>query len=265
MDLRGEEMPSPEPNGEELQEVRGWLLEAESVLVLTGAGISAESGVPTFRGGGVEPGLWDRYRPEELATPEAFARDPELVWGWYSWRRTLVGDCRPNPAHEALARFAAGRRGVHLVTQNVDHLHEEAARNLGSSLLPLHLHGSLFRDRCSGCGKEWDVQPKGPHGTMPLPRCESCHSLLRPGVVWFGEMLDAGELDVAARLAQQAALTLVVGTSGLVYPAAGLPRVTLEAGGRVVEVNLEPTPLTPQAHRVFLGSAARLLPLLLDG
>jgi NAD-dependent deacetylase len=236
------------------------------VVVLTGAGISAESGVPTFRGAG---GLWRTYRAEDLATAEAFARDPRSVWEWYAWRRGLVAECRPNPGHIALTRFALDRPGVLLVTQNVDGLHERAARDAAGgpdpgAALPLELHGSLFRDRCSRCGRTSPaldcVDTSSAH---TLPRCSACGGLLRPDVVWFGEALDAAVLSRAFEAARRARVCLVVGTSALVHPAASVPLATLEGGGVMVEVNPDDTALSALAAVVLRGRAGEVLPLLL--
>jgi NAD-dependent deacetylase len=208
---------------------------ADTVIVLTGAGISADSGVPTFRG---REGLWKQYRPEELATPEAFARDPKLVWEWYAWRKSLVATCRPNEAHLALARWIAGRDGVHIITQNVDGLHALAAdavaadtadrerpkRRLkdreqpeaGAAEAILELHGSLFRTRCPGCGaKRESREPVDASSESSLPRCHRCDTMLRPDVVWFGEPLDRYVLRHSFELAERAGACLVVGTSGV--------------------------------------------------
>jgi len=249
---------------------RGLLAEARRVLVLTGAGISAESGVPTFRG---EGGLWRNHRPEQLATPEAFARDPVLVWGWYGWRRRLVAGCAPNPGHEALARLALSGRAT-IVTQNVDGLHERAAATAAQTLggvdpapaLPLTVHGTLFGDRCTRCGRRTDASGAAVDATSPetLPRCPPpCGGLLRPDVVWFGEGLDRDVLDRAFSLAAEADLCLVVGTSAVVQPAASIPLATLRGGGALVEVNPEPTPLSTWATVSVHGPAGVLLPRLL--
>jgi NAD-dependent deacetylase len=247
-------------------DARRLLAEAERIVVLTGAGISAESGVPTFRG---EDGLWKSHRAEDLATPGAFRKDPRLVWEWYAWRRSLVSACRPNEGHRALARIALGRPFTSLVTQNVDGLHEVAARDESqggdpAAAMPIELHGALFRDRCSGCGT------RAPAGASVdasnadrLPRCRGCGALLRPDVVWFGEALDADILQRAFGHARDADVCLVVGTSALVHPAASLPLATLEGGGVIVEVNLEATPLTAHARSFLKGPAAEILPSLL--
>jgi len=244
------------------------LASAAAIFVLTGAGVSAESGVPTFRGA---DGLWKEFRPEELATPAAFARDPRLVWEWYDWRRRLVLDCRPNAAHRALADLAleAGRR-VRIATQNVDGLHAAAARAAAASselsvdldrALPLELHGCLFRTRCTGCGaRRPHAEPIDTTSRNSLPRCEECGSLLRPDVVWFGEALDDAVLSEAVEAAEAASLCLVVGTSAVVQPAASLALVTKRRGGRIVEVNPEPTPLTSLADVSIRASAADAVP-----
>ena len=253
----------PGPPSRDVERARALLTDARRVVVLTGAGVSAESGVPTFRG---EEGLWKRHRPEELATPEAFARDPRLVWEWYGWRREKVGACSPNAGHRALAAFQAGRPGVTLVTQNVDGLHEAAARERGGggAAAPIELHGSLFRVRCTGCGR------RAPHrgrvdaaDASTLPRCDACRALLRPDVVWFGEALDPEVLEAAFAAAEAAEVCLVVGTSAVVHPAASLPRATMAGGGAVVEVNPQPTPLTAAASVSLRASSGALLPLLL--
>jgi NAD-dependent deacetylase len=252
---------------------------ADRVVVLTGAGISAESGVPTFRG---QAGLWKSYRPEELATPEAFRREPELVWAWYTWRRGLVARCTPNEGHRALARFARRHGRVTLVTQNVDGLHQRAAEEPGGGTADgssgteavLELHGSLLRDRCSGCARRTPVDlaqlqassfdQDRAEDASPVPRCAACGGLLRPDVVWFGEMLDEATLERAFEAARRAALCLVVGTSSLVHPAASIPLAALAAGRPVVEVNLEPTPLSRSATVSVRGTAGAVLPELLD-
>ena len=230
-----------------------FLARGSRTVVLTGAGVSAESGVPTFRGA---QGLWQGARPEELATPAAFAQDPGRVWAWYAWRRELVGRCRPNPAHQALARLEASLPWFRLVTQNVDGLHTAAGNNR-----VVELHGSLWKTRCTREGTvSEDRRPKFPE--MP-PRCP-CGALLRPHVVWFGEALPAADMEQALNAAQQAELFLVVGTSGIVQPAASLPGLARAQGAHVVEVNPEPTPLTPMTDESHRGPAAEVLPALLD-
>jgi NAD-dependent deacetylase len=237
--------------------VREALGAARSIVVLTGAGISAESGIPTFRD--AMTGLWARYKPEDLATPEAFLRDPRTVWDWYAWRRARVGEVRPNAGHEALAaleRWAASR-GVDylLVTQNVDGLHAAA----GSRRL-VELHGNIRRVKCfhhAHPASHWDEGAPGP------PACATCGSPLRPDVVWFGEMLPPEALHAAQQAARACEVFLTVGTSGLVEPAASLPYAALEAGAKVVEVNPQPTPLAARAWAAFAGKAGEVLPRLL--
>jgi len=225
---------------------------ARSVVVLTGAGVSAESGVPTFRGA---DGLWRQYRVEDLATPEAFRRNPRLVWEWYDWRRQLIAGCAPNPAHAAIAWLERQVPEFLLVTQNVDGLHRRAG-----SVRMVELHGNLWRARCLQEGTTRDL-PDVPLAEMP-PRC-SCGGLLRPDVVWFGEALPPSALEQALQAADSCDVFLVVGTSAAVQPAASLPRVAREHGAFVVEVNLESTPLTGIAHDRHHGKAGVLLPRLL--
>jgi NAD-dependent deacetylase len=219
--------------------------DARHVLALTGAGISAESGVPTFRGPG---GLWRDFRPEDLATPAAFARDPALVWEWYAWRRDTIAPLLPNAAHRALVALEARAPEFLLATQNVDGLHAAA----GSRRL-VELHGTLWRLRCIACGRVRDDR-RVPLPEVP-PRC-ACGELLRPDVVWFGEPLPPAAVEEAFEAARNADAVLVVGTSSLVYPA---------AGAFVIEVNPEPTPLTAIADLSLRGTAASLLPALVEG
>ena len=238
---------------------RSLVRSARRVVALTGAGVSAESGVPTFRGAG---GLWKQYRAEDLATPHAFARDARLVWEWYGWRRSLVLACAPNAAHRALASAAATRPEFHVVTQNVDGLHAAACGD--AAPLPLELHGSLFRIRCTVCGRRKDDRSAIDATRIEtLPHCETCGALMRPDIVWFGEPLDPMVLGEAVRLASAADVCLVVGTSGLVQPAAGLADLTRRAGGAIVEVNVDSTPITDVAAAVLRGPAAELVPELL--
>jgi NAD-dependent deacetylase len=230
------------------------LREARRILVLTGAGVYAESGVPTFRGPG---GLWRQFRPEDLATPEAFARDPRLVWEWYAWRRETIAPLRPNAAHEALAALEARTPEYLLATQNVDGLHAAA----GSRRM-VELHGTIWRLRCTSCAHAGEDR-RVPMEPVP-PRC-ACGALLRPDVVWFGEALPEAEVARAFEAARQADVALVVGTSSLVYPAAALPQVARQSGAFVIEVNPEATPLTPIADVSLRGSAASVVPALVEG
>lgn len=237
----------------EWETIQGWLAEAERVVVLTGAGISAESGVPTFRGAG---GLWRQHRPEDLATPEAFARGPRLVWEWYDWRRARVAKAEPNPGHLALAQLERRVPDFTLITQNVDGLHQRAG-----SRRVLKLHGDIWTLHCLGCGLE-ETNHDVPLREIP-PRC-SCGGLFRPGVVWFGEALPADVLRHAMEAAAHAQVFLVVGTSAVVQPAASLPLLAQQNGAKLVEINLEETPLSAQADASFWGKAGELLPRLLE-
>lgn len=222
------------------------------MAVLTGAGVSAESGVPTFRG---EKGLWKQHRAEQLATPGAFARDPKLVWEWYEWRRGRIAETRPNPGHYALAEIETRIPKFTLITQNVDGLHEQAgSRNV------LRLHGSIWTLRCTSCGYEREDRSV-PLAELP-PKCE-CRAMLRPGVVWFGEPLPPKVWRDAEAAARTAELFLVVGTSAVVYPAAGLARIAKESGARVVEINIEETELSRGIDEFLQGPSGELLPSLI--
>ena len=212
---------------------------ATRVTALTGAGVSAASGVPTFRGTG---GLWRAFRAEDLATPHAFARDPALVWEWYDWRRGLIAACRPNRAHEVLAAWSHQRPGFSVVTQNVDGLHER----VGTANLT-RLHGSIWTLQCwAACGASPWQDLRTPLDPRP-PRCPGCGGLARPGVVWFGETLDPSNL-AAADAACTCDVLLVVGTSSIVYPAAGLTDVARSRGAWIVEINPEATPTAADVY-----------------
>ena len=209
------------------------LAAASRVTVLTGAGVSAASGVPTFRGAG---GLWRQFRAEQLATPAAFARDPALVWEWYDWRRGLIAACQPNRAHEVLAAWSRRMAGFTLVTQNVDGLHERA----GTAQVT-RLHGSIWALRCwQDCGHPGWTDTATPLDPLP-PRCPACKGLARPGVVWFGETLDPADLQ-RADAATRCDVLLVIGTSAVVYPAAGLIGLARTRGAFVIEINPDATP-----------------------
>ena len=228
------------------------LRNSSRTVVLTGSGISAESGVPTFRE--AQTGLWERYDPQELATPEAFERDPKLVWDWYAWRRKLIAQAAPNPGHLALAALQDTSQNFTLVTQNVDGLHQRAG-----SRDVIELHGNILRTRCSVEGVEVDEYEE----SESPPVCPSCGAPLRPDVVWFGEMLPPGALDAASEAARGAALFLSVGTSSLVYPAAALPYEAFESGATLVEINPKDTPLTPHVDCALRGPAGDVLPRLI--
>jgi NAD-dependent deacetylase len=227
--------------------------QAQRIAVLTGAGISAESGLPTFRGGG---GLWEGHRVEDVATPAAFRRDPGLVWRFYNARRKARGSVRPNPGHLALAQLEArlGDRFT-LITQNVDGLHSAA----GSQRV-LELHGSLARVRCTACEL---IEDRGHEELVELPKCGHCGALLRPDIVWFYEPLPHQVWLRAEEAARTCQCFLVVGTSAVVYPAAGLTLLARESGGRVIEVNLERTEASAHADVTLLGPAGEILPRLL--
>ena len=254
--------------------------------------------MPTFRDAG---GLWRNFRPEELATIGAFERDPRTVWEWYEWRRGFLATCEPNEGHRALARFFLRRGEDGIVTQNVDGLHtraavEEAGDGPPDAALPIEIHGAIARDRCNDCGLRAEAEPLGVRDqvargtgageTQPgdtgadgaqrddtgaaeapsgdtLPRCAECGGLRRPDVVLFGEMLDTALLERAHNMASRADLCLVIGTSAVVYPAAGIPLATLHGGGRIVEVNPQATDLTRAAEVALRGAAGEVLPELL--
>jgi len=218
--------------------------------VLTGAGISAESGVPTFRG---RQGLWKKFRPEQLATMEAFLASPEVVWEWYNWRRELISDVQPNPGHHALKEMEEFFQEFTLITQNVDNLHRLA----GSSRI-LELHGNIYRNKCADCGfvldDDMDIDP------ADIPTCDKCGGRVRPDVVWFGEMLPGDVIEQAFFEAERADVFLSVGTSALVQPAASLPLVAKRGGATLIEINPERTPLSDLADFSFQAKSGELLP-----
>jgi len=237
---------------EKIEMVRMRLADCERVVVLTGAGVSAESGVPTFRG---KDGLWRQYRATDLATPEAFMRDPQLVWEFYNWRRELLAPLHPNAAHVALAEIEKRKPQFLLVTQNIDGLHQAAgSRNV------LELHGNIWRVRCTSCQKVVENR------TVPLlepPACSSCGAMLRPHVVWFGEALDAAILEIAFEALQTCHMMMIIGTSALVQPAASMGVHAKRAGAFVVELNLEATPYSEFYDVSILGKSGDILPRLL--
>lgn len=232
------------------------LRNAPRITVLTGAGVSAESGIPTFRQ--AQTGLWAQYDPEELATPHAFRRDPGLVWRWYQWRNELVSRAAPNPGHTALARMQSVANHVSLITQNVDGLHQEA----GSKDV-IELHGNLRRNKCFEnahvVAAEEQISPSKPGEP---PRCPHCNSYLRPDVVWFGEALPLDALATAYAAAQHCAVLIAVGTSALVHPAASLPIVALQHGATLLEVNPQETALSSYTHFHLQAPAGEILPRL---
>lgn len=261
-------------NGRTLRQVRGAIRRAQGVMILTGAGVSADSGISTFRDAG---GLWDRYRPEELATPQAFRRDPRVVWEWYDLRRRAVLSCRPNRGHKAIAQLLLSREDVTLATQNVDGLHQRAFEEAtDSSFMPpaaldrdsdrtLELHGSILRTRCSVCDmSQQEYESVDTSDVNALPHCLDCGAMMRPDVVWFGESLDGSVLELAFEAARVAEVCIVAGTSAVVQPAASIPLATRDSGGIVVEVNTEDTPLTSLSIWSLRGSSAEVLPQILE-
>ena len=227
---------------------------ASNVVALTGAGVSQESGLRTFRD--AQTGLWAQYKPEELASPQAFARDPKLIWDWYAWRREAVKGVRPNPGHYALAEMEKRAAGFTLVTQNVDGLHRMAGNQK-----VLELHGNIQRVRCADC---YTVTETWEDDIDAVPRCEKCGGLLRPDVVWFGESLPRDQLEAAVEAARSCAVFFSIGTSGVVQPAASLAFAAHNRGAVVVEVNAEPTPLTSKANFALHGKSGEILPRLVE-
>jgi NAD-dependent deacetylase len=236
------------------EELVGFLRKAERVAALTGAGVSQESGLRTFRD--AQTGLWSQYKPTELASPEAYERDPKLVWDWYAWRREAIKGVRPNPGHYTLVDMAQHIPDFTLITQNVDGLHRMA----GSPRV-VELHGNLQRVKCASCGQqaeEWeDAQDE-------VPRCNVCGGLLRPDVVWFGESLPRAELEIAVEAARACHVFFSIGTSGIVQPAASLAFAARNKGAVVVEINAEPTPLTAKVDYALHGKSGEILPVLVQ-
>jgi NAD-dependent deacetylase len=256
--MNGEQtLQSPSEN-EQVRTIRRFMDEASSVAVLTGAGVSAESGIPTFRD--TQTGLWAKYDPMELATPEAFARDPALVSRWYDERRCKCASCAPNAGHLALARleseFEAAGKGFTLITQNVDRLHQQAGSND-----PIELHGTLWVWRCTSCGEEREER-EIPFAEHP-PRC-ACGGIRRPAVVWFGESLSEAALAAAWHAAQSCGIFMSLGTSGVVEPAASLARVAASGGAKTIEINLEETPLSSLVDVTVRAATGDLLPRILS-
>ena len=223
-------------------------------VVLTGAGISAESGVPTFRG---QQGLWKKFRPEQLATMESFLSSPEVVWEWYNWRRELIAEVKPNPGHYALQEMESFFSDFTLITQNVDNLHRVA----GSKGI-LELHGNIYRNKCADC--EFVLRDDLEIDPAEIPTCQRCGGKIRPDVVWFGEMLPRETIEKAFAKAEQAEVFFSIGTSALVQPAASLPLVAKRSGATLVEVNPERTPLSDLADFSFLAKSGELLPELVE-
>jgi NAD-dependent protein deacetylase/lipoamidase len=235
------------------EELAARLATAAHVVALTGSGISAESGVPTFRD--AHSGLWAEYSPEQLATPEAFARNPKLVWDWYAWRRELVANAEPNAGHHALVTLAERVPRFTLITQNVDGLHQRAG-----SRDVIEFHGNLARFKCS---REGIVVDAPVHRSQDAPpRCPQCGAYVRPDVVWFGEMIPPQALERACAAVDTCDVFLSIGTSSQVYPAAGLAEMAQAAGAWLVEVNTQPTPQSRYARYLLSGAAGQVLPAL---
>lgn len=229
---------------------------AQRIAVLTGAGVSAESGVGTFRD--AQTGLWSRFDPQQLASQEGFAADPGRVWRWYMHRLQMVERARPNPGHIALAALEAMTPTFTLITQNVDDLHERAgSRNV------LHLHGCIERFHCNGCGLPYTLRMEDRDAPMP-PTCTFCTDYIRPSVVWFGELLPAQELAEAQHAAETCDVFLVIGTSGVVYPAAHLPAMAKHRAAPIIEVNPEESALSEMAEIWLSGPSGALLPRLVE-
>ena len=244
------------PVDENLRTAATLLAQAQHVVCLTGAGVSAESGIATFRDN--ETGQWSRYDPMQLASPEGFAADPGLVWRWYMARLAEVEAAKPNPGHVALARLAKRVPQLTLVTQNVDDLHERAG-----SRGVLHLHGTIRRFRCQHCRTAYPLTDDDRRASEP-PQCFVCGGLIRPAVVWFGESLPPGEMADAEAAVEHCDVMLVVGTSGVVYPAASLPWMAQGAGAAIIDVNPDdPTPFAEAATVVLHGKSGVVLPDLL--
>ena len=230
------------------------LSQAKSVGILTGAGISAESGVPIFRG---ESGLWRKFSPEELANFDAFMQNPDMVWEWYNYRRMIIEEVNPNPGHFALVELEKMFSSFVVITQNVDNLHQRA----GSKNV-VELHGNILRNRCLSCGRI--VESKSLNFSEGAPRCPHCGGMLRPDVVWFGEMLPEEAVQKAYRAAETCDVFMVLGTSAVVYPAASFPEIAFRQGAFIVEINPETTPVTDFAHVSLRGKTGEILPRIVE-
>jgi NAD-dependent deacetylase len=261
-----------------LQALGEEITKAQRIVVLTGAGVSKESGIPTFRD--AQTGLWAKYDPHRLASREGFLADPACVWGWYDFRRNKVWCVQPNPGHQAIRQLeticqqAEPKRVFTLITQNVDNLHQQA----GSEQV-LQLHGNIFETKCLDCERPFELSKKALQDTLqdqsaegegvfdadeddlPLPpTCDVCGGWIRPNVVWFGEMLNDGILSSAYQASREADVMIVAGTSGVVYPAADLPAQAKRSGAVLIEVNPEPSALSPLMDVSLKGTSAELLP-----
>ena len=234
---------------------------ADVITILTGAGVSKESGVPTFRD--ALEGLWAQYDPAQLATPQAFKANPKLVWDWYEWRRDLAGKVSPNPGHHALAKLQEYKSNVHLITQNVDDLHEQA----GSKNV-IHLHGNIAThkcfDNCRGVPTLIDIDRLKFDKDSGPPDCPHCGAHVRPNVVWFGESLPSYELNKASEYSQICDVMIVVGTSGMVSPASELPRIAKQTGAKVIEVNPDYSMITRLVDIKLDGASGEMLPKVIE-
>jgi NAD-dependent deacetylase len=228
------------------------LLQSKTIVFFTGAGISSESGIPTFRG---KQGLWNKFKPEELANFDAFMRNPELVWEWYNYRRKIVHEAKPNPAHLTIAEMQNHFKDVTVVTQNVDNLHRRA----GSKKI-FELHGNIEKNFCISCRKNHDEELDFSQG---VPKCD-CGGLIRPGVVWFGEFLPEDQFHGGELAAMKADVFFVVGTSAVVYPAAGLVYTAKASGAAIVEINIEETEISSSVNYSYFGKAGEILPRIFE-
>jgi len=238
---------------ERIDRARQIIARARSIFVLTGAGVSAESGIPTFRG---NDGLWKNYAATELATPQAFEKNPQLVWEWYHWRQRIIMCAEPNPAHRAIVSLEHHTTRFLLLTQNVDGLHRRAG-----SRKVLELHGNIFRARCLSCGSTMDHTPPLEHESSDVPRC-GCGGFLRPDVVWFGETIPGDIWHRALQFLEDTRIAIICGTSGIVWPAASIPQIAQHARITTIEINLEPTSISSMVDISLLGQAGALLPQL---
>ncbi len=233
----------------EIQKAKEIIEKSKKIVIITGAGISQESGIPTFRGVG---GLWKKYRAEELATYEAFKKNPELVWKFYDYRRQIIAKAKPNEGHKILAKAEKRFDSFYIITQNIDGLHRKA----GSKNV-LELHGNIWRVRCEREKKTFEYR-QNPMTSIP-PECPVCGNILRPDVVWFGESLPKDVLEKSYHLSSNADVAIVVGTSSIVYPAAHLPYITKQNGGKLIEINIKTTPLTDIADIHLKGKSSEIL------
>jgi NAD-dependent deacetylase len=237
-----------------VEQIAEVLTNSRRCIVLTGAGISAESGVPTFRG---KEGLWGKFRPEELATMDAFLANPKVVWEWYNWRRELMRKVEPNPGHLAITQLEGLCDEFTLITQNVDNLHRVAGtQNI------LELHGNIHHNKCVDCNKPCELSQNIDPDS--IPRCDSCGGKIRPDVVWFGEMLDPQIINQAFQQSEQSEVFFSVGTSAIIHPAASLPPVAKRSGATLIEVNVEETPISFMADFQVRARSGEFLPMLVE-